>query len=83
MSTESDGAMDLPQEFRDEIADALTDAYCGGASGRGWTFLGDPIPKEEVKARLVQDPDKVRHIAHMERAVWVVVERWCAAGETP
>ena len=67
---------DLPVEFHDELGDAIADAYAGGASGEGWTFMGEPIPKDEMKIRMLQDPDKMRHVTRLSAAAWAVVERW-------
>jgi hypothetical protein len=64
----------LMRELRDAIDDALLNAYAGGASGDGWTFMGDPITKDEMKARILEDPSKMRHINKMAAAVWAVVE---------
>lgn len=56
-------AMDV---LRDALADAIADAYAGGSLGDGWVFMGDPISKEEMKARIVEDPSKMRHLARMQ-----------------
>lgn len=69
-------ASTLPQEFVDELSDALADAYAGGASGEGWMFIGDPIPKDEMKVRHLEDPNAMRHMARMTNAVREVIERW-------
>lgn len=61
-------------EMRDAIDSAVFDAYAGGASGTGWTFMGEPISVDEMKARILQDPDKMRHINKIAAAVWAVVE---------
>jgi hypothetical protein len=61
-------------ELRDAIDSAIFDAYAGGASGAGWTFMGDLIPADEMKARILHDPDKMRHIGKITAAVWAVVE---------
>lgn len=60
-------------ELRDAIDSAVFDAYAGGASGTGWTFMGEPVPVDEMKARILQDPDKMRHVNKIAAAVWAVV----------
>lgn len=62
------------QDLRDALDSAIFDAYAGGASGTGWTFMGDPIPVDEMKARILDDPNKMRHINKIAAAVWAVVE---------
>lgn len=66
-------------EFRRELEAEIFDAYAGGALGEGWMFIGEPISKDEMKARIVHDPDKMRHLSRMQAAAWKVVERWTEA----
>ncbi len=71
---------DAFEELRDALDDAIFDAYAGGALGQGWTFMGEPIPKDEMKARIIEDPDKMRHLTRIQAAAWVAVSERVEGG---
>lgn len=69
------------RRFRDAMEDAIFDAYAGGAFGEGWTLVSDAISKDEMKARIIQDPDKMRHVARIQAAAWEVALAWVETDE--
>lgn len=50
------------------LEDAIFEAFAGGARGEGWSVLEGTIPPAEMKARIVQDPALMRHLARIQAA---------------
>ena len=62
-----------PQELRDELDDAIRQAFASG-----WTSGAPDFSPVEI-ARVLEDPSRMRKLVAIQKAAWEVVERWVEA----